>query len=59
MAGLRKGAVGTDTGPLLQLLSRSQPEFAQSAANVKLHSVESEITTGGDRRIGQSVPDTF
>lgn len=59
MVSLGQGAVGADSGPLLQLLTRTQPEFAQCAADVKLHSIKREITSGGNRRICEAVADTF
>lgn len=51
MTGVGKCAVGTDTGPLLQLSARTQSELAQSAADMKLHGIERKITQRGDRRI--------
>ena len=44
---------------MLQLLTRTQAELAQCAADMKLDGIKREFTPGGDGRIGQPMPDTF
>ncbi len=59
LPGFGEFAVGPNTRPLLQLLTRVQSKLAQSAADMKLDGIESKLTPGSNRGICQPMPDTF